>query len=262
MNDDRHDELHDETIAELYRQTRDVGPPSWLDQRVLKAAESAVAPHPTSRLKSRKSRWMVPLALAATVVLTTGVLRMADEAGEFRGLSSPEPARSKVEAAGAASADIGNTRLLQDERARSSLPEAASPAAVLSAEVPASAPAAASPAARLEGAISRSARQEASDSARQEASDAALSKTAPAKPAAALPQAPAAEAKKPDRLEKAAPAEPQARRERLDRSPEQWLKDIAELRRQGRTAEADERLAEFRRRYPDYPLGALEAAPR
>ncbi|HRE54598.1 MAG TPA: hypothetical protein PLP22_07395, partial [Candidatus Competibacter sp.] len=163
MNDDRHDELHDETIAELYRQTRAVGPPSWLDQRVLKAAESAVEPRPASRLKSRKSRWMVPLALAATVVLTTGVLRMADEAGEFRGLSSPEPARSKVEAAGAASADIGNTRLLQDQRVRSSLPEAASPAAVLSAEVPASAPAAASPAARLEGAISRSARQEASD---------------------------------------------------------------------------------------------------
>ena len=42
-------------------------------------------------------------------------------------------------------------------------------------------------------------------------------------------------------------------------SPEEWLAAIAELRRQGRTAEADAKLAEFRRRYPDYPL---EAAPR
>ncbi|MCB1825987.1 MAG: hypothetical protein KDJ54_15985, partial [Candidatus Competibacteraceae bacterium] len=47
--------------------------------------------------------------------------------------------------------------------------------------------------------------------------------------------------------------------DRLDRrSPEEWLAAITELRRQGRTAEADAELAEFRRRYPDYPL---EAAP-
>ena len=38
------------------------------------------------------------------------------------------------------------------------------------------------------------------------------------------------------------------------RSPEAWLAEIAELRRQGRTAEAEARLAEFRRHYPDYPL--------
>lgn len=37
------------------------------------------------------------------------------------------------------------------------------------------------------------------------------------------------------------------------RSPEAWLAEIAELRRQGRTAEAEARLAEFRRHYPDYP---------
>ena len=41
---------------------------------------------------------------------------------------------------------------------------------------------------------------------------------------------------------------------KAERSPEAWLADIAELRRQGRTAEAEARLTEFRRRYPDYPL--------
>jgi len=39
---------------------------------------------------------------------------------------------------------------------------------------------------------------------------------------------------------------------KAERSPEEWLAEIAELRRQGRTVEAEARLAEFRRRYPDY----------
>ncbi|HUM92728.1 MAG TPA: hypothetical protein PLM32_15385 [Candidatus Competibacter sp.] len=46
-----------------------------------------------------------------------------------------------------------------------------------------------------------------------------------------------------------------------DHSPAEWLKEIAELRRQGRTAEAEARLSEFRRQYPDYPLDA-RTAPR
>ena len=36
--------------------------------------------------------------------------------------------------------------------------------------------------------------------------------------------------------------------------PEQWLKRIAELREAGRDREADESLAAFRRRYPDYEI--------
>lgn len=38
------------------------------------------------------------------------------------------------------------------------------------------------------------------------------------------------------------------------KSPEQWLTDIEELRKLGLDAEADAQLAEFRKRYPDYPL--------
>jgi len=37
-------------------------------------------------------------------------------------------------------------------------------------------------------------------------------------------------------------------------SPEQWLQGIIDLRRQARNAEADQQLAEFRRRYPDYRI--------
>ena len=35
-------------------------------------------------------------------------------------------------------------------------------------------------------------------------------------------------------------------------SPQAWLERIAELRKQGRTREAEESLAEFKKRYPDY----------
>ena len=37
-------------------------------------------------------------------------------------------------------------------------------------------------------------------------------------------------------------------------TPEVWLARIAELRKEGRTREADESLAEFRKRYPDYKI--------
>jgi hypothetical protein len=40
----------------------------------------------------------------------------------------------------------------------------------------------------------------------------------------------------------------------LQLSPERWLEQIAELRKQGKDEEADKALAEFRKRYPDYRL--------
>ena len=38
--------------------------------------------------------------------------------------------------------------------------------------------------------------------------------------------------------------------------PEKWLARIEELRRQGRSAEAEEMLAEFKRRFPEHPRAA------
>ena len=39
-----------------------------------------------------------------------------------------------------------------------------------------------------------------------------------------------------------------------EESPERWLERIAELRKQGRDDEADQQLAEFKKRYPDYKI--------
>lgn len=38
------------------------------------------------------------------------------------------------------------------------------------------------------------------------------------------------------------------------RTPEKWLEDIRRLRSQGKTADAERELSEFRKRYPDYAL--------
>jgi len=37
-------------------------------------------------------------------------------------------------------------------------------------------------------------------------------------------------------------------------APEKWLEKIEALRREGRKAESDELLAEFKRRFPTHPL--------
>jgi len=72
------------------------------------------------------------------------------------------------------------------------------------------------------------------------------------------PQPAAAEAARSAR----APAPAAADSERRDavagvralQAPEAWLARIAELRKAGRQREADESLAEFRKRYPDYKI--------
>jgi hypothetical protein len=48
--------------------------------------------------------------------------------------------------------------------------------------------------------------------------------------------------------------ESSAKLAQVELAPETWLARIAELRKQGRTREADESLAEFKKRYPDYRI--------
>lgn len=51
-----------------------------------------------------------------------------------------------------------------------------------------------------------------------------------------------------------APAAPAAKLAGKPETPEQWLERIARLRAEGKHREADESLAEFKRRYPDYEI--------
>lgn len=245
---DRYDELHDERISALYRETRAVEPPAWLDRRILAAAEAAVESRPVSVTplpKRRASRWTVRLALAATVVLTVGVVRMVQETGELKAPSEMEAVRSLARPA--AEADTAVTGRAESLSAKRELPQAEPPAAApplpASPAIPLSAPA--------DGATPQVSRP-------IPAAPATL-QSAPAKPSASKQEVPA---EREGGTSEMAPARAEEKksaavRDRISRrAPVEWLAEIAELRRQGRTAEADASLKEFRRLYPDYPPDA------
>lgn len=87
------------------------------------------------------------------------------------------------------------------------------------------------------------------------AADRALPAVPPASPAPEPSTLMPMERRKADLLQEAPAAvegETTVRQRKAERSPTEWLAEIAELRQQGRTAEAEASLAEFRRRYPDY----------
>lgn len=109
-----HDQLHDEELARLYREAGQEEPSPALDARILAAARAAPAARadrvrPPRAATSWVSSWRIPVALAATVLLTstlTLVLR-DDEAGRLsildpgesvRGVPQPEarPADSRA----------------------------------------------------------------------------------------------------------------------------------------------------------------------
>lgn len=246
MSDPRDAEFHDEDLSALYRVTRDPEPPAWLDQRILTAANAApqpvstLAPSPSRRRRTRL--WAVPAALAATVVLAVGIVRLARESGEWGPLPENKTLHSTAESAAEADATAAG-------RAQSNGHDRPSPPAVeLRPTMPLSEAVRVAP------------------------------QSLPALPAAAPPvelelesmprrPAPAERERARDWL-RAAPTgqradQGAASQDRSDQySPEEWLAAIAELRHQGRTAEADAKLAEFRRRYPNYPLEVAPSPPQ
>ena len=246
MSDPRNAEFHDENLSALYRVTRDPEPPAWLDQRILTAANAApqpvqmLTPSPSRRRRTRL--WAVPAALAATVVLAVGIVRLARESGEWGPLPENKTLHSTAESAAEADATAAGRAQFSDHDRPSSSAVELRPTMPLGEAVrvaPQSLPAlpAAAPPVKLEQELMPR-------------------RTAPA------------ERERPRDWLRAAPTgqradQGAASQDRSDQySPEEWLAAIAELRRQGRTAEADAKLAEFRRRYPDYPLEVAPSSPR
>lgn len=224
-------ESHDETLSILYQATHDIEPPAWLDERILTAAHVAVAPPrptpaaPCSRRRSIRF-WAVPVALAATVIMAAGIVRLARETGEWapRPQMPMESPSSLAEPAAKADTAPAGQRAAESAHQDSS------------AATPSLAPASpAAPAIRM----MRMAPPSSAASSMQEK------------------KAPIAEEQHRQDILQIAPAmrdeEAKLERQAVDRPPEKWLADIAELRRQGRLAEAEASLAAFRRRYPDYP---------
>jgi len=229
------DDPRDKELAALYREASRETPSAGLDARILAAAR-ATAPVPRRATNSWVNRWKVQFALAATVVISTTVtlLVLDEEAGR---LDSPDSgARMK----------------------RAAPPAAAEPAAQ-SAPAPASAPPAAAPkpaaALRKEASV-----QDASPRADREEATRVLREAPPAaKAEAAAPEVSRSTGSVSSGESKAAAGAPAARRadsvERAPaRTPDQWIADIRRLRQEGKTAEAEASLAEFRKLYPWYAL--------
>jgi len=152
----------DSPLTRAYRETAREEPPVRLDAAILAQAGTG-APH-----RGGRPRWLMPLSLAATVVLAVGVVLFATREG-----AGPLPSEA---------------------------PSAPGPTKTPETKVPA-------------------------------------------------PKAPAVVPKEAPRFDARDVVVPPR-----EKTPEEWLADIEELRKLGLDADADAQLAEFRKRYPDYPI--------
>lgn len=284
-------------LSRAYKETTDEHPPGRLDAAILDEARRAVVDKPRVARSPFSRNWVIPVSLAAVLVLTVGLVTFMFE--ETRGPLAPkeatepafEPAsdeeitgelrEDKVEAARSARG-LSSVRQAPAKRKRDRKEE---PGVLVKDR----------PLMEGEAVPARPKAPAESSVGRMQAPEAAAPAMVPAGPPASKQQlapaeqepAPAARASQKARAKSAegvAPArgliEHEERARELDKlrqfrkegkvdrlapasltatekeglSPEAWLRRIAELRKQGKHAEADASLAEFKKRYPDYPI--------
>ncbi len=256
-------------ISQRYRERgRDDVPPE-LDRRVLDAARAAVATAGARRAKSWL-RWSAPVALAASVVLVVTVVLENGVPKDAAYVVQPASEVSQLEDEAAAPAPVPDQSLLAE-----------APAKLDQAPVPASEPAAAPPAAQPPA----SARERSLAKAEAEAADkrsvARVEEiavaTQPRRDQEELAEAKAAVEADSDsssvavtgnRARRAAgrtgprysisgaaqSGELRQQAEAEQPEPEKWLEDIRDLRRQGKTADADREWQRFTEAYPDFEV--------
>ncbi|RLJ64839.1 hypothetical protein [Sulfurisoma sediminicola] len=244
------DPIKDSEISALYREGAKAEPPPVLDAAIRAAAHEALTERPAAALRPQPwwERWRLPVGVFATLVLTFSLTLLVERerARDIEPAPPAVPAPARV-----------------DEPAAEKSPPAVADEAQPQRVAPP--PQKSAPAIRRDALPQRSRSAEA----------AAPAATAPepisppvlggaAAPAAAeqrssvetLQARPAAEGAMADRV---APAAVQMKREAkaaapAARSPEAWLEEIRRLRREGRAAEAQAQLEEFRRAHPDFVL--------
>jgi hypothetical protein len=231
MND-AHDNLRDPGLSRLYAQAGENEPPPALDAAILAAALAARAAPPPPRPWWR--RLQAPLALAASVIIAVALTLSMDRnpPAEFAPpASAPLQERPAAERTAPTSADAGSAPAplvpVGKEAPRPAEAKREAPASARESLAPTP------PAAAVAPAESGVAKAPAADMASESLAGSARQKSA---------AAPALQASR----EAAAPPTPKA--------PEAWLEEIRSLRRQGKLAEAESSLREFRAAYPDYPL--------
>jgi hypothetical protein len=270
----------------LYRDAEREGPPARLDAAILAAARREVGARPRS-VSAQFRRWRVPVSIAAVVVLSVSLVTLiSEEGGESllrddrlpaappaaRNVESPErpaapaPAREARKRAAVsapeelslrrdeAAAKAEPRREVEREQARSSAPLAARPDSV-------AAPQAGAVGGMLSNQLPESpVRAEADAGQRPAPSVGVRGSSADPAPRVPAPQPkPLVDRKMMQAEQAAAMKRPPVWQGLEQEPPAKWLERLAELKRQGRTTEADELLAEIKRRFPDYALpGGLE----
>jgi hypothetical protein len=226
-------------LSRAYAATARDEPAAALDDAILAKARRAAQSKPGAHSSSR--HWSQWVAVAATLVVTASLVVLMDAEPPQVGALAP-PARDGALAPAAPTP----TEALQEV-------EVAPAIAAQKQEKPASS-----------GKLDRAARDQPSEQHSRE-------REHPASPAP--PSDEVAKAAAPAAASNASGAALGERRSlqaaesvtrnlvdpgsaKKDESPEAWLVRIAELRKQGRSKEAEESLAEFRKRYPDYPIAA------
>ena len=254
-NPDSGDTPLDAELAGIYRAAAREEPPQRVDAAILAAARRATRSQPHSLHQSTAGvpessagpgamhhaqgsgrRWQVPLALAAVLVLSVSIVSLQREAGDL----APAPSRGEpVGAVELRDAPTPSEKPHTAPLARKPAPEQQQERAHAQthAETGSEQPARADPAESRRSAASAPAGNRAEEQG--SATDQALRAPHSTRPERAL-------------AERAAPAAPAPLL--AVESPEKWGKKILDLRRQGRAAEADALLAEFRQRFPDHAV--------
>ena len=263
----------DPQLAAIYRAAADAAPPAHLDDAIRAAARREMAAGPR---RHGFRRWSVPISLAAVIVLSVTVVTMMREQGAdgLETMTLPQPVEIPAVTAQRDAAGPPAVAVLEAApKRRSTAPQPvvvpAEPAA--KAEVSAPAPTVSGRVAAMDqgvvafGGDSR-ARAGAAESTRAEDSAGARrDSTAPQQSIQRAAPAPLADAATgagasprsaaPAAAMSAAPAKSVPLWQDLIREPpEKWIERITELRRAGKTVDADTLVAEFHRRFPDQRL--------
>lgn len=228
------DPERDERLTRAYRALGGEEPPRALDEAILAAS------------RRRPARWRVPLSIAAVLVLAVGVtLRMLPpQPGAESVALAPQVMETPRPAAGSAEPPARRAQDAQVSAAAPSEPVAGLARSDTGAAVPAFADA-------------RAQRSEAPARPGEARAPAALAGAKRAETPAAVAGAPHADEVSAAGVMQSAPAAPAPAAAKLSEAalaPEDWLKRIAELRKQGREREAQESLAAFKQRYPDFKI--------
>ncbi len=240
-------------LSGVYKASPSEEPPAKLDAAILAEAHKAVKQRPRATYSSFASNWVVPVSLAAVLLISVGLVTFMS--GEF---GVPKPASVATEPMMDAKPDSPG-RMEREIRlgveAGAARQEGLGVDDLSSQAVPLESKAVERPAPVLQAPNAKRRLKKESTPRKTGVLRSDMAEEAPAAATPIMEQDRMRTQDKADgraRTPMAAPAAGFAA-EPKDLSPEEWLKHIAELKKQGRHKEAEESLKEFKKRYPDYP---------